>query len=163
MVMARRPVKAIVVLLPRRATRRRVEGGAGSKRYVLGCDPVTRQEAHRLHAIHAHLSGRIPASGAPAPRCGAPPILAATLRAGTSFGPVPPALGERSFGAETRSMRRRHRTTIGDTGVVPASGPAANESRRLLVASHWLRMTKRRVLLRVPSQNRDSASRVSLC
>jgi hypothetical protein len=31
------------------------------------------------------------------------------------------------------------------------------------VASHWLRMTKRRVLLRVLSQNRDSASRVSLC
>jgi len=32
-----------------------------------------------------------------------------------------------------------------------------------IVASHWLRMTKRRVLLRVLSQNRDSASRVSLC
>src|SRR5579862_5417383 len=129
--MARRPVKAIVVLLPRRATLRRVEGGAGSKRCVLGCDPVTRQEAHRFHAIHAHLHGHIPASEArrraeegslwdltpqtrigigmcapmigstvaspqagpllwvapiPAPRYGAPPILATTLRAGTSFG-----------------------------------------------------------------------------
>ena len=31
------------------------------------------------------------------------------------------------------------------------------------VESHWLRMTKLRVLLRVLSQNRDSASRVSLC
>src|SRR5678816_190744 len=79
--MARRPVTAIVVLLPRRATRRRVEGEAGSKRCVLGCDPVMRPEAHRIHAIHAHLRGHIPASGAPAPRCGAPPILAATLRA----------------------------------------------------------------------------------
>src|SRR6185369_13244212 len=87
LVMARRPVKAIVVLLPRRATRHRVEGGAGSKRSMLGCDPATRREARRFHAIHAHLCGRIPASGAPAPRCGAPPILAATLRAGTSFGP----------------------------------------------------------------------------
>jgi hypothetical protein len=32
-----------------------------------------------------------------------------------------------------------------------------------IVASHLLRMTKPRVLLRVLSQNRDSASRVSLC
>jgi len=32
-----------------------------------------------------------------------------------------------------------------------------------IVASHWLRMTKRRVLLRALSQNRASASRVSLC
>jgi hypothetical protein len=31
------------------------------------------------------------------------------------------------------------------------------------VASHLLRMTKLRVLLRVLSQNRDSASRVSSC
>src|SRR6476620_10014820 len=40
------PVKAIVVLLPRRATRRRVEGGAGSKRFMLGCDTAARKEAH---------------------------------------------------------------------------------------------------------------------
>ena len=32
-----------------------------------------------------------------------------------------------------------------------------------IVASHLLRMTKLRVLLRVLSQNRDSASRVSSC
>src|SRR5580765_7572808 len=87
LVRARRPVKAIVVLLPRRATRRRAEGGTGSKRFMLGCDPAARREAHRFHAIHAHLHGRIPMNGAPAPRCGAPLILAATLRAGTSFGP----------------------------------------------------------------------------
>src|SRR5471032_3647213 len=92
--MARRPVKRILNVFARRATRRRVEGGAGSKRFVLGCDPAARHSAHRIHATHTHLRGRIPASGAPAPRCGAPPILAATLRAGTSFGPLPPALGE---------------------------------------------------------------------
>src|SRR6266581_3103744 len=62
--MARRPVKAIVILLPRRATRRRVDGGAGSKRCMLGCDPVARQEAHRIHAIHAHLRDRILMNGA---------------------------------------------------------------------------------------------------
>ena len=48
-------------------------------------------------------------------------------------------------------------------GAVPANGPAANESRRHFVASHLLRMTKPRVLLRILSQNRDSASRVSFC
>ena len=84
---ARRPAQTIVILLSRRATRRRVEGGAGSKRFVLGCDPGTRHWAHQIHAIHTHLRGHIPASGAPVPRYGAPPILAATLRAGTSFGP----------------------------------------------------------------------------
>ena len=51
----------------------------------------------------------------------------------------------------------------GRYGTVPANGPAANESRRHIVASHLLRTTKRHVLLRVLSQNRDSASRVSLC
>src|SRR5258706_12066025 len=51
----------------------------------------------------------------------------------------------------------------GGYGTVPANGPAANESRRHVVASHLLRMTKRHALLRVLSQNRDSASRVSSC
>ena len=51
----------------------------------------------------------------------------------------------------------------GVSGTVPASGPAANESRRHIVANQLLRMTKPRVLLRVLSQNRDSASRVSSC
>jgi hypothetical protein len=54
-------------------------------------------------------------------------------------------------------------TEYGSYGTVPANGPAANESRRHIVASHLLRMTKRHVLLRVLSQNRDSASRVSPC
>ena len=47
--------------------------------------------------------------------------------------------------------------------AVPANWPAANESRRHIVASHLLRMTKPRAVLRVLSQNRDSASRVSFC
>jgi len=54
-----------------------------------------------MRGPNARLRGRIPASGAPATRFGAPPILIATLRAGTNFGLLPPALGERSFGAET--------------------------------------------------------------
>jgi len=38
-----------------------------------------------IHAIHTHLHGRIPAGGAPAPRCGAPAFLATTLRDGAIF------------------------------------------------------------------------------
>src|SRR5438045_1929235 len=49
----------------------------------------------------------------------------------------------------------------GGTGTVPASGPAANESRRLIVESPLLRMTKPQDFLLALSQNRDSASRVS--
>src|SRR5258706_13151035 len=107
--MVRRPVKRILNVFARRATRRRVEGGAGSKRCMLGCDPAARQEAHRIHAIHTHLHSRIPMNGAPAPRRGAPPILAATLRAGTSFWPVAPGSRRKDFvlGAETGAERRK--------------------------------------------------------
>ena len=45
--------------------------------------------------------------------------------------------------------------------TVPATGPAANESRRRVVESPLLRMTKPRHFLLALSQNRDSASRVS--
>src|ERR1700716_2264001 len=48
-------------------------------------------------------------------------------------------------------------------GAVPANGPAANESRRHVVESPLLRMTKPRDFLLALSQNRDSASRVSWC
>ena len=48
-------------------------------------------------------------------------------------------------------------------GAVPANGPAANESRRQVVESPLLRMTKPQDFLLALSQNRDSASRVSSC
>ena len=60
-------------------------------------------------------------------------------------------------------MRRRYFFASRGMRAVPANGPTANESRRLIVASHLLRMTKLRVLLRALSQNRASASCVSLC
>ena len=70
--------------------------------------------------------------------------------------------GPRLSASAARGRRRGSRGVrrichSGGMGAVPASGPAANESRRLLVARHLLRMTKRRALLRVLSQNRDSA------
>ena len=48
-------------------------------------------------------------------------------------------------------------------GTVPANGPAANESRRHVVKSPLLRMTKPQAFRLALSENRDSASRVSLC
>ncbi len=48
------------------------EGRAGSKRILLGCDPGAGR-AHRFFPrAFAHLRGRIPKKGAPAPRSGAP-------------------------------------------------------------------------------------------
>src|SRR5258706_4323936 len=58
--------------------------------------------------------------------------------------------------------RAAHRIT-GSYVTVPANGPAANESRRRVVESPLLRMTKPQDFLLALSQNRDSASRVSLC
>ena len=124
-------MQAISRILASRATMRRVEGGAGSKRILLGCDPGARQSAHRIHATHAHLHGRIPASGAPAPRFGAPPILAAT----------------------PNNIRTNTLRIVGLARVL-AHG---------IVESPLLRMTKQRAFLRALSQNRASASRVSLC
>ena len=45
--------------------------------------------------------------------------------------------------------------------AVPANGPAANESRRRVVESPLLRMTKLHAFRLALSENRDSASRVS--
>src|SRR5258706_16256695 len=51
----------------------------------------------------------------------------------------------------------------GGYGTGPANGPAANESRRRVVESPLLRMTKLQDFLLALSQNRDSASRVLWC
>jgi len=65
-------------ILASRATKRPAEGGAGSKCCVLGCDPGAGHGRATIRGPHTRLRGRIPASGAPAPRSGAPAILAAT-------------------------------------------------------------------------------------
>jgi hypothetical protein len=85
-VLTRRTVQSISRIWSSRPTKCPAQGGAGSKRSMLGCDPAAGQERAIMRRTGAHLRGRIPA-GAPAPRCGAPPVLAATLRAGTNFGP----------------------------------------------------------------------------
>jgi len=108
-------------ILASRATKCPAQGGAGSKRCVLGCDPAAGQESAEMRGPHTRLPGRIPARGAPAPRFGASPILAAT--------------------------------PCGLARVLAHD----------FVVSPLLSRSKRRVLLRVLSQNRASASRVSPC
>ena len=79
------------------------------------------------------------------------------------FWPVAPGSRRKDFvlGAETGAQWRKD-ISVGYVAV-PANGPAANESRRLVVESPLLRMTKPQDFLLALSQNRDSASRVSLC
>jgi hypothetical protein len=61
----------------------------------------------------------------------------------------------------SRSIAKSSNAASADSGCNPYG--LARVLAQHFVASHWLRMTKLRVLLRVLSQNRDSASRVSLC
>ena len=161
--MARRPVKAIVVLLPRRATRRRVEGGAGSKRSMLGCGPAAQQEAHRIHANHAHLHGRIPMHGPPCPtlRCAAD--SGCNPSGWHEFWPAAPGSRRKDsvFGAETGAVRRIAIT--GATSPFPQTGLRLTSHGAALSKGPLLRMTKPRDFLLALSQNRDSASRVSCC
>ncbi len=62
-------------------------------------------------------------------------------------------------GDGSRAAHRDHGSHV----TVPANGPAANESRRRVVESPLLRMTKPQDFRLALSENRDSASRVSLC
>jgi hypothetical protein len=61
----------------------------------------------------------------------------------------------------SRSIVKTSNAAIADSGCNPRG--LARVLAQHIVASHLLRMTKRHVLLRVLSQNRDSASRVSPC
>jgi hypothetical protein len=106
---------------PRKRARRRAEEGP-----LWGSDPADARGSAITR--HDQLHGRIPASGAPAPRCADP---CSTFRCAADSGSNPLGLAR-----------------------VLAHG---------IVASHLLRMTKPRVLLRALSQNRASASRVSFC
>ena len=95
-----------------------MEGGAGSKRFLVGCDPVARHEAHRFHAIHTHLRGRIPASGAPAPRYGAPVEARKNIAVvGLSPNPRRPshaiAAGMQTFGFNIIPVRPAVREVLG--------------------------------------------------
>jgi hypothetical protein len=70
--------------------------------------------------------------------------------------------GGKALGAaNVENLRKTSNAASADSGCNPLG--LARVLAQHFVASHWLRMTKRRVLLRVLSQNRDSASRVSSC
>src|SRR5258706_11893143 len=74
-----------------------------------------------------------------------------------------PRLSAKGFWSWGGDGGRAAQVHSGAYGTVPANGPAANESRRRIVKSPLLRMTKPQAFLLALSQNRDSASRVSLC
>jgi hypothetical protein len=63
--------------------------------------------------------------------------------------------------ANIQYIRKTSNAASADSGCNPLG--LARVLAHGIVASHLLRMTKPRVLLRALSQNRDSASRVSLC
>ena len=69
--------------------------------------------------------------------------------------------GEALDAANVENLRKSSNDASADSGCNPQG--LARVLAHDIVASHLLRMTKRRVLLRVLSQNRASASRVSLC
>ena len=84
---ARRTRQVISRIWTTSPTKRPAQGGAGSKCAALGCDPGAGHRRAITRGPFACLRGRIPASGAPAPRSGTPPILGTTRRAGASFAP----------------------------------------------------------------------------
>ena len=74
-------------ILASRATKRPAQGGAGSKRCVLGCDPGAGQEsAGNCAFLTRAFTVASPETGAPAPRSGALTILAATPWVWRGFG-----------------------------------------------------------------------------
>jgi len=64
-------------ILASRATKCPVQGGAGSKRFMLGCDPGAGQESAGC-AVLTRACTVASRKRAPAPRSGASPVLAAT-------------------------------------------------------------------------------------
>src|SRR5258706_7238360 len=74
-----------------------------------------------------------------------------------------PRLSAKGFCSWGGDGGRAAQVHSGVHGTVPANGPAANESRRRVVESPLLRMTKPQAFLLALGQNRDSASRVSSC
>ena len=154
---------------PTRSHPRKRGASEGGRGFPLGSDPVDAHWDRRTSAHDRH-HGRIPINGAPAPRC-ADPCSALRCAADSGCNPLglarvlacSPRLSAKGFccwGGDGGQVA--HLNSVGYVAV-PANGPAANESRRHFVASHLLRMIKPRALLRVLSQNRDSASRVSSC
>src|SRR5258705_12032271 len=155
-------------------------GEGNSRSIAKTSNEASRGGRSRFQALYAWMRPRNATRSAPNPRDSFSPPRShprtrgpcSTLRCAADSGcnpsgwhefwPVAPGSRRKDFvlGAETGPNGA---DTTGGYGTVPANGPAANESRRHIVASHLLRMTKRRVLLRVLSQNRDSAYRVSLC
>ena len=116
----------------------------------------------RFQAHHTWMRPRSATLGAPIPRDSCAPARShprkrgpcSTLRCAADFGRNPGHQNTQQIEFFSIFGRKGTEMRVWGWPRVLAHG---------IVASHWLRMTKRRVLLRALSQNRASASRVSLC
>ena len=155
-------------------------GADHSHSMVKTSNAASRGGRSRLQALLAWMRPRNATESAPIPRDSHAPARShprkrspgSTLRCAADSGCNPLGLA-RVLACSSRlstkgfclwggdGSRAAHRIT-GSCVTVPASGPAANESRRRIVEGPLLRMTKPQAFLPAVSQNRDSASRVSL-
>ena len=149
-------------ILPRRATLRRVEGGAGSKR----CAWMRPRNATRSAPIPR--DSRTPPRSHPRKR-GPCSTLRCAADSGCNpsgwheFWPVAPGSRRKDsvFGAETGAVRRIAIT--GATSPFPQTGLRLTSHGAALSKGPLLRLTKPQDFLLALSQNRDSASRGSWC
>ena len=148
---------------PRKRARRRAEEGPFGD-----LTPQTREDRRSRAMISSTVAS--PLNGAPALRCADP---CSTLRCAADSGcnpsgwhefwPVAPGSRRKGFvvGAETGAEWRIY--IPGSTAPFPQAGLRLTSLGAMLSKSPLLRMTKPRDFLLALSQNRDSASRVSLC
>jgi len=156
-------------------------GEGNSRSIAKTSNAASRGGRSRFQALHAWMRPRSATGSAPNPRDSRTPprshprkrgpVLHAAVRRRFWLQPFglarvlacSPRLSANGFCCWGGDGGRMAHIYSGVYGTVPASGPAANGSRRHVVESPLLRMTKPQDFLLALSQNRDSASRVSLC
>jgi hypothetical protein len=156
-------------------------GEGNSRSIAKTSNAASRGGRSRFQALHAWMRPRNATRSAPIPRDSrAPPRShphewgpCSTLRCAADSGcnpsgwhefwPVAPGSRRKAFvlGAETGAVRRIAIT--GATSPFPQTGLRLTSHGAALSKGPLLRMTKPRDFLLALSQNRDSASRVSLC
>ena len=156
-------------------------GEGNSRSIAKTSNEASRGGRSRFQALHAWMRPRNATGSAPNPHDSRPPPRShphewgpcSTLRCAADSGcnpsgwhefwPVAPGSRRKDsvFGAETGAVRRIAIT--GATSPFPQTGLRLTSLGAMLSKGPLLRMTKPRDFLLALSQNRDSASRVSMC
>ena len=156
-------------------------GEGNSRSIAKTSNAASRGGRSRFQALYAWMRPRSATGSAPNPRDSRPPSRShprkrgpcSTLRCAADSGcnpsgwhefwPVAPRSRRKDsvFGAETGAVRRI--AIKGATSPFPQTGLRLTSLGAMLSKGPLLRMTKPRDFLLALSQNRDSASRVSLC